>query len=319
MAVAPGGDVLLSDPQAGTVSVLPDRNQDGKADSREVFASGLNQPHGLALHGGFLYVANTDSVVRFPFRAGDLKASGPAQKLVDLPAGGGHSTRTVEFGPDGRMYVSAGSSCNVCEETDPRRAAVWVYDADGKNGQPYATGLRNAVGLEWNAGTLYATNNGRDQLGDDLPPEGFYRLTAGGFYGWPYCYTTQPGQPQVWDKEFGRRSAAACAPATPAFALTTAHSAPLGLAFYTGQAFPAAYRGQMFVALHGSWNRSTKSGYKVITVDPASGKVSDFLTGFLKGDQVGGRPVDLAVLPGGALLLSDDGAGKVWRIGYTGP
>ncbi|GGL99572.1 PQQ-dependent sugar dehydrogenase [Deinococcus aerophilus] len=318
MVVASNGDVLLSDTSAGRVYVLPDRNKDGQADRKEVFASGLNQPHGLAIHGGYLYVANTDQVVRFPYKAGDLKASGPAENLVSLPSGGGHSTRTVVFGPDDRMYVSAGSSCNVCEESDPKRAAVWVYDADGKNGQEYASGLRNAVGLEWWKDQLYATNNGRDQLGDDIPPEGFYRVDSGKFFGWPYCYTTRPGEAQVWDKDFGRKSAAVCQDATPAFALTTAHAAPLGLAFYTGQTFPEAYRGQMFVALHGSWNRSEKSGYKVIMVDPASGKVSDFMTGFLKGQQVSGRPVDPVVTRDGALLLSDDGAGKVWRIQYVG-
>lgn len=215
MAVAPNGDVFVSDPQAGTVTALPDSDGNGKADGRAVFASGLNRPHGLAFHGGFLYVANTDGVVRYAYKSGQRQASGAAQKVVDLPAGGGHWTRTVEFGPDGRMYVAAGSTCNVCEEADPRRAAVWVYGADGKNGKPYATGLRNPVGLEWFGGTLYATNNGRDQLGDDLPPEGFYKLKAGGFYGWPYCYTVKASQPQVWDRDFGKKSAATCTSATP--------------------------------------------------------------------------------------------------------
>ncbi|ACO45773.1 PQQ-dependent sugar dehydrogenase [Deinococcus deserti] len=316
MVVASNGDVLLSDTSAGLVYLLPDRNSDGRADSRLVYARGLNQPHGLAIRGGYLYVANTDSVVRFAYKAGDRQASGAPQKVVSLPGGGGHSTRTIEFGPDGRMYVSVGSTCNVCEEEDPKRAAVWVYDSDGKNGRPYATGLRNAVGLEWFGGQLFATNNGRDQLGDDIPPESFFKLRAGGFYGWPYCYTVRAGQAQVWDRDFGRKTASTCKTAVPAFALTTAHSAPLGLAFYTGKTFPAAYRGQMFAALHGSWNRSEKSGYKVVAVDPKTGKVTDFLTGFLRGEQVSGRPVDLAVARDGALLLSDDGAGKVWRIQY---
>lgn len=315
LALAPNADIFLSDPGRGEIVVLTDANGDGKAETRSVFASDLNQPFSLAFHGNYLYVGNTDGVVRFPYKAGDRKATGPAQKLVDLPQGG-HWTRTVTFGPDGKMYVATGSTCNVCEETDARRAAIWVYDADGKNGKVFATGLRNAVGQEWFDGVLYSTNNGRDMLGDDLPPEGFYKLTAGGFYGWPYCYTTQPGQPQVWDREFGRKTAEVCRSATPAFSLVTAHSAPLGLAFYTGKTFPAAYKNQMFVALHGSWNRSQKSGYKVVMVNPQSGKVADFMTGFLKGQTTLGRPVDLVVAADGSLLLTDDGAGKVWRIQY---
>jgi glucose/arabinose dehydrogenase len=318
MVVADNGDVLLSDTSAGKVYVLPDRDGNGRADSKELFASGLNQPHGLALHGGYLYVANTDSVVRYPFKAGDLKASSAAEKLVDLPGGGNHSTRTVVFGPDDRMYVSIGSSCNVCEESDPKRAAIWAYDADGQNGRAYASGLRNAVGIEWFGGQLYATNNGRDGLGDDLPPESLYKVNSGDFFGWPYCYTTTAGEVQVWDGDFGRKNADVCKEATPAFALTTAHSAPLGLAFYTGKTFPQRYAGQMFVALHGSSHRSEKSGYKVITIDPRTGQVADFLTGFLKGGTASGRPVDPVVAADGAMLLSDDGAGKVWRIQYVG-
>lgn len=317
MALSPNNDLFVSDPTAGTVSVLQDRNKDGKPDGKPtVYAGNLNQPHGLAFHDGFLYVANTDSVVRFKYKDGDLKASGAPEKLVDLPRGGGHSTRTVVFGPDGKMYVASGSSCNVCEESDAKRAAVWVYDADGKNGKAYSTGLRNPVGLEWNGNTLYSTNNGRDNLGDDIPPEGFYKLAAGRDFGWPYCYTTKANEPQVFDKDFGRKSEAACKDTTPAFALTTAHSAPLGLAFYTAKAFPAQYQGKMFVALHGSWNRSQKSGYKVIMVDPKSGQVQDFLTGFLSGQTANGRPVDLQVMPDGAMLLTDDQNGSIYRITY---
>lgn len=316
MILAENGDTILSDTGAGIVYVLPDRNKDGVADSKQVYASGLNQPHGLAIHGGYLYVANTDGVVRFPYKTGDTKATGAPEKLLSTPTGG-HSTRTVIFGPDNKMYVSVGSSCNVCEESDPQRAAIWQYDENGKNGKLYASGLRNPVGIEFYKGQLYATNNGRDNLGDNLPPEGFYQVKDGGFYGWPYCYTTQAGQPQVWDKDFGRKNADTCKNATPAFALVTAHSAPLGLAFYTGKTFPAAYQGQMFVALHGSWNRSQKSGYKVVRINPDTGQVSDFLTGFLKGQSVSGRPVDLMVAQDGALLLTDDQNGKVWRIQYS--
>lgn len=316
LAVAPGGDVFLSDPGTGNVYVLPDRDADGVADSKLPFASGLNKPHGLAFYGDHLYIANTDGVVRLPYQPGQAQAQ--PEQIIDLPPNGGHWTRTIEFSPSGELFVSTGSTCNVCEERDERRAAVWVYGADGENGRPYATGLRNAVGLEWYDGALWATNNGRDQLGDDLPPEGFYRLEDGGFYGWPYCFTVKPGEPQVWDKDFGRRDAAVCEQAAPAFALTTAHSAPLGMGFYTGTAFPAEYQGLMFAGLHGSWNRSEKSGYKVVTVNPQTGEVRDFLTGFLSGGAVQGRPVDVAVAPDGALLVTDDGAGRVWRVAWAG-
>ncbi|SMB97648.1 PQQ-dependent sugar dehydrogenase [Deinococcus hopiensis] len=318
MAVAPNGDLFVAESGAGQVDVLPNRNGDGVPEGREVFASGLSAPHSLAFHGGFLYVAGTDSVVRFPYAPGDTRASGAPEKILDLPAEGLHKTRTLVFGPDDRMYVAVGSTCNACLESDPRRAAVWVYDADGKNGKPYATGLRNAVGLEWSGGTLYATVNGRDLLGNDVPPEAFFRLRDGGNYGWPFCYSA--GGEQVRDQSFAPEQAVDCRAAQPAFATTTAHSAPLGLAFYTGTAFPPAYRGQMFVALHGSWNRLPKSGYKVITVDPGTGEVKDFLTGFLEGGGLttSGRPVDLQVAADGALFLTDDGNGLIYRITYTG-
>ncbi|GAA5534152.1 PQQ-dependent sugar dehydrogenase [Deinococcus aluminii] len=315
MALAPNGDLFVSDSAAGRVYVLPDRDANGQADGREVFAEGLNEPHGLAFHGGFLYVADTDSVVRFRYTPGDLRAAAAPEKILDLTTGGRHTTRTLVFGPDDRMYVAAGSSCNVCEESDPRRAAVWVYDADGQHGRPFATGLRNAVGLEWFGGALYATANGRDLLGNDLPPEAFFRLRDGGNYGWPYCYPLNGRQ--VWDEAFGKKNQAYCDAAEPAFATTTAHAAPLGLAFYTGTAFPNEYRGLMFVALHGSWDREPKSGYKVITVNPQTGEVRDFLTGFLKGLTTTGRPVDLQVAPDGALFLTDDGNGLIYRINYV--
>lgn len=315
LALAPNGDVFLTDSAAGQIYVLRDANRDGKPESRTVFASGLRQPYGMAFHGKYLYIGNTDSVVRFAYAPGQTRATGSPEKLLNLPTGG-HWTRTITFGPDNRLYVAVGSSCNVCEESDKRRAAIWSYDENGKGGQPYATGLRNAVGQVWVGETLYATNNGRDQLGDNLPPEGFYALRRGGFYGWPYCYTVTAGQPQVWDKDFGRKDASICRTATPAFALVTAHSAPLGITAFASKTFPGAYSGKLFAALHGSWNRSQKSGYKVVTIDPKSGAVNDFLTGFLSGQSTLGRPVDVLFAPDGSLLVTDDGGGKIWRVQY---
>jgi glucose/arabinose dehydrogenase len=319
MAAAPNGDIFVADESAGSVSVMLDRNGDGKLDSQLVYATGLNIPSSLAFHGGYLYVGDTDAVLRFPYASGDLKATAAAEKIVDLVPNGKHYSRTVVFGPDDKLYVASGSDCNVCEEADPRRAAVWIYDADGKNGRAYATGLRNAVGLEWSGNTLYATANGRDMAGNDLPPESFYVVKDGANYGWPYCFPVAPGQKQVWDKDFGKKDQAYCDAAQPSIANTTAHAAPLGLAFYTGKAFPAQYQGQMFVALHGSWNRLVKSGYKVVTINPQSGEVKDFVTGFLKANlATTARPVDLQVAGDGALLLSDDGNGVIYRISYRG-
>ncbi|MFC4454227.1 PQQ-dependent sugar dehydrogenase [Deinococcus sonorensis] len=317
MATAPNGDTFVADAETGEVIALLDRNNDGQLDSQQVYATGLNKPNSLAFHGGSLYVANTDGIVRFPYASGDVKASAAPEQVVDLPGGGLHSSRTVVFGPDDHMYVAAGSDCNVCEETDPKRASVWVYNADGKNGRPFATGLRNAVGLEWFGDTFYATVNGRDLAGNNTPPESFYTLQDGKNYGWPYCYPVARAAPQTWDKDFGKGDPGACTAAQPAIATTTAHSAPLGLAFYTGQAFPAAYRNKMFVALHGSWNRFPPSGYKVITVDPQTGETADFITGFLNGVTTSGRPADLQMTADGALLLTDDSNGLIYRISYS--
>ncbi|MFO7172125.1 MAG: sorbosone dehydrogenase family protein [Bacillota bacterium] len=316
MAVGPEGDLYLSIPREGRVVALPDRDGDGVADQVVTVAEGLDRPHGLAWHQGDLYVAENSRVIRLEFRDG--APTGAYQVVVpNLPRGGGHWTRTIAFGPDGKLYVSAGSSCNVCLEDDPRRAAITRYNPDGTGEEIYATGLRNSVGLAFHpeTGELWATENGRDLLGDDFPPEEINRIEPGRHYGWPHCHGDR-----VPDPEFGRGFD--CSATEPPAVMMQAHSAPLGLAFYTGDTFPAAYRGQLFVAFHGSWNRSVPTGYKVVLVpfrdgQPAGGPV-DFLTGFLVGDRAWGRPVDLVVGGDGALYLSDDRAGAVYRIRYAG-
>jgi glucose/arabinose dehydrogenase len=316
MAVSPSGDLFVSIPSRGQVVALPDRDADGRADRVAVYADGLNRPHGLAFHGGHLYVAETGAVVRFAYRAGELAATGPRQVVVpNLPTGGGHWTRTIAFGPDGKLYVSVGSSCNVCEEQDERRAAILQFNPDGSGGRVFARGIRNAVGIAFHPqrGELWATNNGRDWLGDDFPPETILLVKDGAHYGWPHCNGRRIPDPDYGRPEFCRTAA------LPAVEIQ-AHSAPLGLAFYTGTAFPEAYRGELFAALHGSWNRSSPVGYKIVRIPMrggAPGAPQDFATGWLVGGRAWGRPVDLITGRDGALYLSDDRTGTISRISYT--
>lgn len=314
MAWSPSGDLMVSIPQRGQVVLLPDRDRDGRADRAVVFAADLDRPHGLAWRDGWLYVAETGRIVRLRDGDGDGRADRHEVVVADLPAGGGHWTRTVTFGPDGKMYVSVGSSCNVCEEADPRRAAILQFNADGSGGRIFARGIRNAVGLTWHAasGRLWATNNGRDWLGDDLPPETVVVAADGAHFGWPYCHAGD-----LPDPDFPREGF--CARSAPPAVKMQAHSAPLGLAFYTGTKFPPEYRGNLFVAFHGSWNRSVPTGYKVVRIPfqgDKPGPVLDFATGWLQGRSAWGRPVDVLVGTDGALFVSDDGAGQIYRITY---
>jgi glucose/arabinose dehydrogenase len=320
MTLDPRGTLLVSVPRAGRVLALPDDDGDGRADAVRPVVEGLDLPHGLAFLDGRLHVAETGRVLRFEYDPVARRVQGdPTVVVPDLPRRGSHWTRTITFGPDRHLYVAVGSSCNNCEERDGRRAAVYRYRADGAEGKPFATGLRNAVGLAFRPGTgeLWATVNGRDWLGDDRPAEYVTRLDEDGFYGWPYCHWTVTGLLPDPDLSGDDRCRAALRPTV----LYQAHTAPLGLAFYTGAQFPPDYRGSLLVALHGSWNRSMPVGYKVIRVrlDGPVPVAEDFATGWLAGDRSWGRPVDLAVAPDGSLFLSDDGLGAVYRITYRGP
>jgi glucose/arabinose dehydrogenase len=317
MTLDPRGTLLVSVPRAGRVIALPDDNHDGRADAIVPVVENLELPHGLAFLDGRLYVAETGRIVRFDYDPATRRARGAPTVIVpDLPARGIHWTRTIAFGPDRRLYVSVGSSCNSCEERDPRRAAITRYDLEGRSGAPFGTGLRNAVGIAFRPGTpeLWATVNGRDWLGDDRPSEYVTRVEEGGFYGWPYCHWILAGSLADPDLGAGDHCKAA---RRPSF-LYQAHTAPLGLAFYTGSQFPPEYRGDLLVALHGSWNRSVPVGYKVIRVrlGGATPTAEDFATGWLAGGRSWGRPVDLVVAPDGSLLVSDDSLGAVYRISY---
>jgi glucose/arabinose dehydrogenase len=314
LAQGPDGAIYVAERGADRVSRLPDANADGTADQVEPYATGLEAAHSVEWHEGSLYVGATDGIYRFtpPVKTGDKGV-----KLVDLPARGGHYTRTVHFGPDGKMYVTIGSTCNVCIEEDPRRAAMWVYNADGTGGRLFAKGLRNTVDFAFHpqTGEIFGVDNGRDQLGDDRPPEELNLIKDGGDYGWPVCHGGD-----IIDPQFGKPDS--CAGTEPPVVKMQAHSAPLGVQFYTGNMFPAEYEGRLFITFHGSWNRAEKTGYKVVSVPFKDGRPAglpqDFLTGFLRGDDtVVGRPVGVLQTRDGALLVSDDNAGVIYRITYS--
>jgi glucose/arabinose dehydrogenase len=316
----PAGDLLVSQPRSGEVLALePDRDGDGRSDGRHVVIDGLNRPHGMDLQDGWLYVGETDAVGRVRFDPKTGEASGAFERVVTgLPGGGNHWTRTVRFGPDGWMYVSIGSSCNVCKEDDPRRATITRYRPDGSGEEIFATGLRNSVGFDWRPadGEIYATDNGRDMLGDDFPPCELNRIQKGGFYGWPIA-----NGDRVPDPDFGAGQEKRIAASIPPVHGFRAHNAPLGIVFLRGESIPAEYRGAAIVALHGSWNRTRKDGYKVVSLhwkEDGTIEERDFLTGFLGAtdDEVVGRPVDAAEGPDGAVYVSDDDAGAVYRVAW---
>jgi glucose/arabinose dehydrogenase len=330
---ASNGDLFMAESKPGRIRVLRDSNGDGKPDANEVYASGLRQPFGMAFYPNgvnpqYLYVANTDSVVRFAYKNGDLKASGPEEMVVsDIPGGGrlrggGHWTRDIRFSPDNRtMFVSVGSFTNVYERPnapEARRADILAYTPEGKNERIYASGIRNAVGLAIHpqTGELWASVNERDGLGDHLPPDYITRVKEGGFYGWPWYYIgphQDPRHPGAHPELKNR--------VIVPDVVVQSHMASLCMTFYNGTQFPTEYRNDGFAAQHGSWNRARRTGYKVIRVPlkngVPTGEYEDFMTGFVTPEgHVWGRPVGVTTAKDGALIVTDDGSGTVWRVAY---
>ncbi len=329
---APNGDVFLAESEPGNIKVLRGIDAKGGVQQVETFASGLDRPFGIAFYPPgpepqWIYVGNTGSVVRFPYRNGDLKARGPAQKLCDLPGGGllhggGHWTRDIAFSLDGKiMYVSVGSHSNDDDaDTHPEekdRADILQFTPEGGDKMIYASGIRNAVGIAIHprSGELWASVNERDGLGDNLVPDYITHIQPSGFYGWPWWYMGGVQDP----RHKGKRPELKDKVITPDV-LIQPHDASLEMLFYQGQQFPQEYRGDIFAAEHGSWNRAIRTGYEVIRVPMhggtrSEGSYEDFLTGFVTPDgKVWGRPVGVAVAADGSLFVSDDGGGVIWRV-----
>ncbi|MER9961211.1 sorbosone dehydrogenase family protein [Mesorhizobium sp. M0045] len=345
--VAPNGDLFIANGHADQIRVYRLAEGRAKPIEKAIFAQGLNYPYGIAFYppGGkpqWVYVANSDSIVRFPYRDGDLKASGKPEAIVAKIPSGGHSTRDIAFSLDGKtLFLSVGSDSNVAEDMDKQpdggldawakskplgaawgpeegRADVLAFDPDGKNPRTVATGLRNCTGMTVQpaSGALWCVVNERDELGDNVPFEFATEVKDGAFYGWPWYYIGNHEDP----RHQGERPDLA-GKATVPDVLMQAHSAPMNIAFYDGENFPADYRGDAFVTMHGSWNRGARTGYKVVRLKFRDGKPTgeyeDFMTGFvISNDAVWGRPVGVAMAKDGSLIVTEDGNGTIWRVTY---
>jgi glucose/arabinose dehydrogenase len=323
MGFSPDGDLIVSRPRAGQlVHVLRDRDGDGRSDGQRVLIGDLDRPHGFDFRDGEIYIAEGGAIARVGFVENGpdtIVVMGEPVRIVEgIPSGENHWSRTLRFGPDDRIYLSVGSSCNVCEEEDPRRAAILRYEVDGSGEEIFASGLRNSVGFDWRPGTdeLFATDNGRDLLGNDLPPCELNRIERGGFYGFPVANGDR------WpDPDFGEGQEERIASSIPPAHSFMAHTAPLGMTFVRHPDAPEDFRGAALVAQHGSWNRTELSGYKVVSLHwDEQDRITerDFLTGFDVEDDVIGRPVDVIEGPDGAFYVSDDYAGAIYRITRAG-
>lgn len=332
--VMPNGDILVAATPRGTgspaggpsgrITLFRDRDGDGRPEFRDDFLTNLNRPHGMALVGNYFYVGNTDGVVRYPYQPGQTKITAAGEKILDLPTGGHYTRNIVANSQRTKLYIAVGSGSNVDEQgedaKDPRRAAVLEINPDGSGMRIFASGLRNPVGMDWEPVTksLWTVVNERDALGDELVPDYATQVREGAFYGWPYSYFGKNEDP----RKKGQRPDLVAKATVPDYALG-AHTASLGLAFYTATQFPAKYRGSTFIGQHGSWNRSQFVGYKVAFLPfqngRPSGPLEDFLTGFVASKtEVYGRPVGVAVAPDGSLLVADDEGNKVWRVRFAG-
>lgn len=326
--IGPNGDIFIAESNtamsADRITLLRDKDKDGKYETRFVFAEKLNQPYGLLIIGDSFYVANTDGLYRYPYKAGDTKLQGKGQKIVELPAGGynNHWTRNLIANADNtKIYISVGSGSNVGEhgmENEVRRANILEVNPDGTGERIYASGLRNPVGMDWNPVTkqLWTAVNERDELGDGLVPDYITSVKEGGFYGWPYSYYGKIEDPRM--KGQGKELVAKSI--VPDVAVGN-HTASLGIAFSDGKTFPEKYRNGAFVGQHGSWNSSSLVGYKVLFVPFKNGKPSgqpvDFLTGFIADESKAkayGRPVDVTVMPDGSVLVNDDASNTIWKV-----
>jgi glucose/arabinose dehydrogenase len=332
LRTAPNGDIFLAESDPGRIRVFRGMTGDGKPEQMQVFASGLKHPYGVAFYPPgpdpqWIYIGNSNEVIRFPYHNGDLKASGESQHIAGLPNGGGHWTRPLDFSPDGkRMFVAVGSGSNVDDpDTHPgekNRADILVCDPASCTLSVYAYGIRNAGGgiaVNPQTGELWCSVNERDALGDNLVPDYITHVQEGGFYGWPWWYMGAHQDPRHKGKHPELKDKVIVPDV-----LLQPHSASLELTFYQGKQFPAEYSGELFASEHGSWNKVVRVGYEVIRVPlhqtgHATGEYQDFLTGFVLPDgQVWGRPVGITVATDGSLLVSDDGSGSIWRVSYTG-
>ncbi len=316
MAMGPAGVLFVGTRQMGQVYAILDQNGDGKADRVTVIADNLNQPNGVAVLDGDLYVAEVSRILRFRQIEGRLDTPGvPEVVYAQYPKELNHGAKYIRFGPDGKLYVPVGAPCNACLSDDPVFATITRLNPDGSAFEIYARGVRSTAGMDWHprTGQLWFTDNGRDHMGEDLPPDELNRVSMPGeHFGFPYCHAGT-----IPDPEFGGTQS--CSQFTPPVALLGVHVRAMGMHFYTGTMFPESYREQIFIAEHGSWNHRRKAGYRLSLVRLRQDKVlsyEPFAEGWLNGESSWGRPADLVQMADGSLLVSDDQAGMIYRISY---